>query len=222
MLGGLVPERLARDDDLVPAHLGTSDVDILLITHVELEADLGGVERALNRMNFEPDPTADGRRWRGPVGGWQVKLEFLCDLPRSPGGRDDPATRMHEPRRRQPSRHRLRCSGLRVGGPAQPPRTTTTSSTCFCTTAPAARNRQRSVCSTEGWPTLSERCGRHLSRYESVTGGRPTAGRLDMPSRQSTLSRRLTRRCCERTPSTSCSDSSRYWASEHRLPPSRT
>ena len=119
MLGGLVPERLARDDDLVPAHLGTSDVDILLITHVELEADLGGVERALNRMNFEPDPTADGRRWRGPVGGWQVKLEFLCDLPRSPGGRDDPATRMHEPRRRQPSRHRRRCSGLRVGGPAQ-------------------------------------------------------------------------------------------------------
>jgi len=77
VLGGLVPELLARDDDLIPAHLGTTDVDILLITHVELDADLGGAERALNRMNFEPDPTEDGWRWRGPVEDWHVKLEFL-------------------------------------------------------------------------------------------------------------------------------------------------
>jgi hypothetical protein len=70
VLGGLVPELLVRDDDLIPEHLGTTDVDILLITHVELDADLGGVERALERMNFEPAPTEDGWRWRGAVGGW--------------------------------------------------------------------------------------------------------------------------------------------------------
>jgi hypothetical protein len=27
-------------------------------------------------MNFEPDPTEDGWRWRGPVEDSQVKLEF--------------------------------------------------------------------------------------------------------------------------------------------------
>ena len=81
VLGGLVPELLVRDDDLIPEHLGTTDVDILLITHVEPDADLGGVERALERMNFEPDPMQDGWRWHGAVDGWPVKLEFLCDLP---------------------------------------------------------------------------------------------------------------------------------------------
>ena len=81
VLGGLVPELLVRDDDLIPQHLGTTDVDILLITHIEPDADLGGVERALERMNFEPDPTEDGWRWRGAVEGQPVKLEFLCDLP---------------------------------------------------------------------------------------------------------------------------------------------
>jgi hypothetical protein len=45
----------------------------------------------------------------------------------------------------------------------------------------AAPNRQRSVCSTKGSPTLSERCARPLSRYGSATGRRPTAGRSDMP-----------------------------------------
>jgi hypothetical protein len=81
ILGGLTPEILARDDDSIPEHLGTTDVDILLITHIDPHADLGGVERALNRMSFRPDPTEDGWRWRGPVDGVTVKLEFLCDLP---------------------------------------------------------------------------------------------------------------------------------------------
>jgi len=81
VLGGLVPAVLARDDALIPEHLGTTDVDILLITHVELDADLGGVERALERIEFQPDPTEDGWRWRGTVEGAVVKLEFLCDLP---------------------------------------------------------------------------------------------------------------------------------------------
>lgn len=81
VLGGLVPEVLARDDGLAPEHLGTTDVDVLLITHVDPDADLGGVERVLKRLGFDPDPSEDGWRWRGPIDGMPVKLEFLCDLP---------------------------------------------------------------------------------------------------------------------------------------------
>lgn len=81
VLGGLVPEVLASDEALVPEHLGTTDVDVLLITHVDLEADLGNVERALERLDFKPDENEDGWRWRGPIDGVPVKLEFLCDLP---------------------------------------------------------------------------------------------------------------------------------------------
>lgn len=81
VLGGLVPQVLVRDDALIPEHLGTTDVDMLLVTQVDPDADLGGVERALNRIDFRPDHGADGWRWRGAVQGATVKLEFLCDLP---------------------------------------------------------------------------------------------------------------------------------------------
>ncbi|MDQ6776031.1 MAG: hypothetical protein M3071_07390 [Actinomycetota bacterium] len=81
VLGGLVPDVLARDDALIPEHLGTTDVDVLLITHVQPDADLSCVERALEHIEFDPDPTEDGWRWRGKVHGAVVKLEFLCDLP---------------------------------------------------------------------------------------------------------------------------------------------
>jgi hypothetical protein len=81
VLGGLVPEVLASDEALVPEHLGTTDVDVLLITHVDLDVDLGAVEQALEQLDFEPDPSEDGWRWRGPIEGVPVKLEFLCDLP---------------------------------------------------------------------------------------------------------------------------------------------
>jgi len=81
VLGGLVPEVLASDEALVPEHLGTTDVDVLLITHVDLDADLGAVERALEQLNFRPDPSEDGWRWRSPIDGVPVKLEFVCDLP---------------------------------------------------------------------------------------------------------------------------------------------
>lgn len=81
VLGGLVPEILASDEPLVPEHLGTTDVDVLLITHVDVGADLGNVERALEQLDFKPDPSEDGWRWRGPIEGLSVKLEFLCDLP---------------------------------------------------------------------------------------------------------------------------------------------
>ena len=81
VLGGLVPEVLARDDGQIPEHLGTTDVDVLLITHVDTDADLGSVENALERLDFKPEPTADGWRWSGVIDGGKVKLEFLCDLP---------------------------------------------------------------------------------------------------------------------------------------------
>jgi hypothetical protein len=84
ILGGLVPQVLARDDGRIPEHLGTTDVDILLITHVEPDADLGGVEQALDRIAFHPDPNEDGWRWHGTVADALVKLEFLCDLPDHP------------------------------------------------------------------------------------------------------------------------------------------
>jgi len=81
VLGGLVPEVLASNEALVPEHLGTNDVDILLITHVHPDADLGSVERALEHLGFKTDPNEDGWRWRGPIDRVPVKLEFLCDLP---------------------------------------------------------------------------------------------------------------------------------------------
>lgn len=81
VLGGLVPDVLARDEALIPKHLGTTDVDVLLITHVKPDADLGVVERALERIEFERDPSQEGWRWRGTVEGTLVRLEFLCDLP---------------------------------------------------------------------------------------------------------------------------------------------
>lgn len=81
VLGGLVPEVLTRNDaSAVPEHLGTTDVDLLLITRLDPERDLGAVERALERMAFGADVTQDGWRWRGAIDGFPVLLEFLCDL----------------------------------------------------------------------------------------------------------------------------------------------
>jgi hypothetical protein len=80
VLGGLVPEILAGAEALVPEHLGTTDVDVLLVSHVEPDADLGNVELALEQLDFKLDPSENGWRWRGPVEGIPVKLEFLCDL----------------------------------------------------------------------------------------------------------------------------------------------
>jgi hypothetical protein len=80
VLGGLVPQTLASSlvDD-APEHLGTADVDVLLITHVDASHGLAPVEVALNRMNFEP-VDSEGWRWHGPVDGTTIRIEFLCDL----------------------------------------------------------------------------------------------------------------------------------------------
>jgi len=80
VLGGLVPEVLVGGQDPpAPGHLGTGDVDILLVSHLTVAEDLGHVERALTTIGFEPD--AGGWRWRGEIEGKAVKMEFLCDLP---------------------------------------------------------------------------------------------------------------------------------------------
>jgi hypothetical protein len=81
VLGGLVPAVLARDTTgVIPEHLGTTDVDVLLVSHIDPGADLGMVERALETLQFKPDPRQDGWRWQGSVGSTLVKIEFLCDL----------------------------------------------------------------------------------------------------------------------------------------------
>jgi hypothetical protein len=81
VLGGLVPDVLARDaTGTTPEHLGTTDVDVLLITHVEPDLNLNAVEQALERLDFSPDPSQNGWRWRGLIDGVPVRIEFLCDL----------------------------------------------------------------------------------------------------------------------------------------------
>jgi hypothetical protein len=84
VLGGLVPETLASEEDFVPEHLGTTDVDVLLITHVDSDADLGSVEHALEQLDFKPDINEDGWRWRGPIDGVAahriLASEFADDL----------------------------------------------------------------------------------------------------------------------------------------------
>jgi hypothetical protein len=51
VLGGLVPAVLARDTTgVIPEHLGTTDVDVLLVSQIDPGADLGVVERALEAL----------------------------------------------------------------------------------------------------------------------------------------------------------------------------
>lgn len=81
VLGGLVPAVLTRgQDETVPAHLGTTDVDVHVTFGVAEEPDLGRLERALEAIGAAPDQKTDGWRWRIPVGDVRVKIEFLCDL----------------------------------------------------------------------------------------------------------------------------------------------
>ncbi len=89
VVGGLVPEVLAREAELeAPAHLGTTDLDILVAFHATLETDLSPLEEALERAGFDPDPKiAEGWRWRAMVGTATVKVEFLCDLDDQPANR---------------------------------------------------------------------------------------------------------------------------------------
>jgi len=82
VLGGLVPPTLTSDHESVPAHLGTTDVDVLLVTQLTAGRDLGPIEDALIAMEFSPE--GDGWRWRGRIENRLVKIEFLCDLDDQP------------------------------------------------------------------------------------------------------------------------------------------
>ncbi|MGD0453321.1 MAG: hypothetical protein ABSB69_06970 [Solirubrobacteraceae bacterium] len=64
VLGGLVPPTLARTDaPEVPAHLGTTDVDILLVTHLTVSHDLGSIQAALEAMHFTPAAEGLALEW---------------------------------------------------------------------------------------------------------------------------------------------------------------
>jgi len=79
VLGGLVPDVLSGGSEIASTrHLGTTDVDILLVTHVEDGTDLSALERNLRKLAFSPRQS--GWRWVGNVDGHPVKIEFLCDL----------------------------------------------------------------------------------------------------------------------------------------------
>jgi len=79
VLGGLVPDVLSGGSEIASTrHLGTTDVDILLVTHVEGGADLSALEQNLRKLGFRP--RGSGWRWMGTVDGRPVKVEFLCDL----------------------------------------------------------------------------------------------------------------------------------------------
>lgn len=84
VLGGLMPEILTEGTG--PQHLGTSDVDMLLVVHLEQTAGLARIETALLTAGFEAETHQNGWRWRGRIDGYPVKLEFLCDLDTEPEG----------------------------------------------------------------------------------------------------------------------------------------
>lgn len=86
VLGGLVPQVLTEGQEpAAPQHLGTTDVDVLIVLHVASDADLASLEGALKRQGFVPDPKAAGWRWVGTVRSARIKFEFLCDLEDQPG-----------------------------------------------------------------------------------------------------------------------------------------
>lgn len=86
VLGGLLPEILTEGREAGPQHLGTSDVDMLLVVHLEQTDGLARIEDALDAAGFDAEPGQNGWRWRGIVEGFPIKLEFLCDLDTEPEG----------------------------------------------------------------------------------------------------------------------------------------
>lgn len=86
LLGGLVPAILASNrEPPAPAHLGTTDVDVLLSVHLaETRPGYESLEETLRRIGFEPDGKSGGWRWIATVEGARVKIEFLCDRDDAP------------------------------------------------------------------------------------------------------------------------------------------
>lgn len=86
VLGGLMPEILTEGRETGPSHLGTSDVDMLLVAHLDHTESLTRIETALEVAGFSAAAGNNGWRWHGIVDGFTVKLEFLCDLDTEPEG----------------------------------------------------------------------------------------------------------------------------------------
>lgn len=86
VLGGLVPEVLASGlEPAAPAHLGTTDVDLLIVFELDADSDLERLEPALQRAGFEIDVrTQGGWRWHTDLEGAVIKVEFLCDRDDAP------------------------------------------------------------------------------------------------------------------------------------------
>jgi hypothetical protein len=86
VLGGLMPEILTEGRETGPPHLGTTDVDMLLVAHLEQTEGLTRIEAALEAAGFSTPRGENGWRWRGIIDGFAVKLEFLYDLDTEPEG----------------------------------------------------------------------------------------------------------------------------------------
>lgn len=81
-----MPEILTEGRETGPPHLGTSDVDMLLVAQLPYTESLKGVEAALEAAGFQARAGTNGWRWQGLVDGFPVNLEFLCDLDTEPEG----------------------------------------------------------------------------------------------------------------------------------------
>jgi hypothetical protein len=81
VLGGLVPEVLTSGQEPdVPEHQGTTDVDLHVSVEVPAQSEWSGLESALQRAGFAPDPkSVGGWQWNVKVESVTVRVDFLCD-----------------------------------------------------------------------------------------------------------------------------------------------
>ena len=63
----------------MPAHLGTTDVDMLLTMSTGLEEHAEELEAALLALGFAATKADGGWRWHSRVDGRRMVMEFLCD-----------------------------------------------------------------------------------------------------------------------------------------------
>jgi hypothetical protein len=128
LIGGLVPETLVSVDD---PHQGTVDVDVLLpvaLVFDREDQDFGWLEGALTAAGFVLVSPNTGWRWMTSVDGAAIVVEFLADVPDSPGQElalpgartlsannlAGPAPALRDTREIAVGRHRARAAG--VGG----------------------------------------------------------------------------------------------------------
>lgn len=88
IIGGLVPSTLTTQSQVL--HQGTIDVDLLLDLGPAFdreELDFGWLETALIDAGFASisDGDSGGWQWKVSIDGSPVFVEFICDVPDSPG-----------------------------------------------------------------------------------------------------------------------------------------